>query len=146
MDKQQAKSIFGGEPTDYGEYSQIFTSHIVSELSVGNKYSNQDSIEEQQEKSKEQNYEVEKILPNVAVNYRQKVDQVVTATVPGDFSLHAGDLLWCDVPEDSTKNTLRRSPKNSGIYMILELCHHITPEHTYTALILARDTFGLKTS
>jgi len=43
----------------------------------------------------------------------------------------------------SSKTTLKESPLDSGIYMILELCHYISPTKTYTGLVLVRDSFGV---
>ena len=45
--------------------------------------------------------------------------------IEADLSLHAGDLIFCDFPELSTKKTLRESrDRSSGIYMIADLCHY----------------------
>ncbi len=68
--------------------------------------------------------------------------------IAGDFSLRAGDLIYCDFPELSTdkKSNTNKNKENAtgGIYMIASLCHRITPRETYTSLTLVRDTFGRK--
>ena len=64
--------------------------------------------------------------------------------IPADFSLHAGDLVHCDFPEISTKKTLQESQKDSGIYMIADLCHYGDKSQSYTGLHLVRDSFGIK--
>ena len=142
--KDADKVIAGSEIPTYGEYSDMVTSFVLSDVSVGNAWANDDSIEKQQEKSKEENYSVSEVIPQAMQNYRQKVDKIAEAVIPGDFSLHAGDIIWCEVPEDSTKETARRSGRDSGIYMILELCHKITTTTTTTHLLLGRDSFGVR--
>lgn len=142
--KDADKVIAGSEIPTYGEYSDMITSFVLTDLSIGNAWDNNDTIEKQQEKSKDQNYNIAEVIPQAMQNYRQKVDKIAEAIIPGDFSLHAGDIIWCDVPEDSTKNISQRSDRDSGIYMILELCHKITTTTTTTHLLLGRDSFGVR--
>ena len=67
----------------------------------------------------------------------------LTVTIPGDFSLHAGDSIFIDAPElkKDTKND-DVDKENGGLYIIRDLCHYITPKETYTKIILVRDSFG----
>lgn len=54
------------------------------------------SIKEQIEKTNQENYVVEEILQQSKQNYRQKFNMSVDIIIPADFSLHAGDLVYCD--------------------------------------------------
>ena len=107
-------------------------------------YGTGDPIKQQLDKSKEENFNVSETIAQAMQNYRQRLNFMYEAIIPGDFSLHAGDIIQCDVPELSDKTTPVRSPKDSGIYMILELCHYISPTKTYTGLVLVKDSFGVK--
>ena len=64
--------------------------------------------------------------------------------IDADFSLHAGDLVEIEIPQISTKKTKVRSAKDSGIYMIADLCHYCDQTQTYTGLNLVRDSYGVK--
>ena len=64
--------------------------------------------------------------------------------IAGDFSLRAGDLIYCEFPQLSTEPNTRPNKKSGGLYMISSLCHNLTPRETYTSLTLVRDTFGRK--
>jgi len=53
--------------------------------------------------------------------------------------------MHCDFPEVSSKRNTEVSQKMSGIYMIVDLCHYISPTGpTYTRLNLVRDSIGRK--
>jgi hypothetical protein len=134
----------GKEPPNYGEYFQKPSSYFAMPESIGNAYVNPSEINNLLEKSKDQNFNVMQTIPQATQNYRQRLNFMYEAIIPGDFSLHAGDIIQCDVPELSDKTTPVRSPKDSGIYMILELCHYISPTQTYTGLVLVKDSFGVK--
>ena len=64
--------------------------------------------------------------------------------IAGDFSLRAGDMIYCEFPQLSTDPNTQPNKKSGGLYMIASLCHNITPRDTYTSLTLVRDTFGRK--
>ena len=68
----------------------------------------------------------------------------INIMIAGDFSLRAGDLIYCEFPQLSTEPNTRPNKKSGGLYMISSLCHSITPKDTYTSLTLVRDTFGIK--
>ena len=78
-------------------------------------------------------------------NYRQKFSSSLNIVIDADLSLSAGDLVFCKFPETSQKKSQSRSPKDSGIYMIADLCHYSTPTQAFTGLNLVRDSYGVKT-
>ena len=101
--------------------------------------------QEQLEKSKDENYK-----PGVVLNQGiQRMNQVfaleVTITIPGDFSLHAGDAVYVDAPElkENNKN-LGVNKQTGGNYIIADVCHYMSAKHTLTKLNLVRDSFGRK--
>ena len=138
------KVLAGLDLPDYTEYTKQPTNFFASPKSIGMAYGTGDSVEQQLKKSKEENFNVSETIGQSIQNYRQRLNFMTEIKIPADFSLHAGDIIQCDLPELSTKDTPIRSPKDSGIYMILELCHYISPTQTYTGLSLVRDSFGVK--
>ena len=77
-------------------------------------------------------------------NYRQKFSISLNIVIDADLSLSAGDLVFCKFPETSQKPTVTGSTKDSGIYMIADLCHYSTPTQAFTGLNLVRDSYGVK--
>jgi len=101
------------------------------------------STEQQIEKSKEENFKVSEICNQAIMRYNQMFLSKIKVTIPGDFSLHAGDAVFFDAPSP------QRDVKNDevdrqigGLYIIAALCHYITRKETYTNLVLVRDSFG----
>lgn len=99
------------------------------------------NVNQQISKSKEENFEYKNILNQAIMRYNQLYSIKTTITIPGDFSLHAGDAIFIDAPELSTE-TKNVSKENGGLYIIADLCHYISPKETYTKLNLVRDSFG----
>ena len=105
-----------------------------------------DKQEQLGDKSKELNFDSASILNQSIMRYNQMFFQKVTITIPGDFSLHAGDAIRIDTVEH--KETENQScgddvdKKNGGKYIISTLCHYLTPDNTYTKLVLIRDSVG----
>ena len=77
-------------------------------------------------------------------NYRQKFSISLNIVIDADLSLCAGDLVFCKFPETSQKPSVTGSTKDSGIYMIADLCHYSTPTQAFTGLNLVRDSYGVK--
>ena len=77
------------------------------------------------------------------MRYNQLYSQKTTITIPGDFSLHAGDVIFVDAPqlETETKND-EVNKESGGLYIISDLCHYISVNETYTKMNLVRDSFG----
>ena len=65
--------------------------------------------------------------------------------IDADLSLHAGDLIYCEFEEMTTKKTQTGSKRrDSGIYMIADLCHYGEVGNSFTGLHLVRDAYGVK--
>lgn len=97
---------------------------------------------EQINKSKQPNFDSKNILNQATMRYNQLFTIKVSCTIPGDFSLHAGDLIRVDNPELSSETSKDNSKEFGGIYMIANLCHKITTSSTFTRLDLVRDSYG----
>ena len=97
------------------------------------------------EDTTELNYDVEAIFQQTHQNYRQKMNVVMEIVIEVDLSLHAGDLVYCEFEEMTTKKTQTGSKRrDSGIYMIADLCHYGDATRAFTGLILVRDGYGVK--
>lgn len=102
------------------------------------------TTQQQISKSKDLNLETQKVLNQAIRRYNQLFASMETITIAADFSLHAGDKIFIDVPglrpdrDDSVDDHI------GGSYIIAELCHYISSTKTYTKLSLIRDSFGRK--
>ena len=98
---------------------------------------------QQLDKKDEQNFEYKDILNQSIMRYNQFFSSTANVTIPGDFSLHAGEMVYLDVPQLEEKKAENVSKQNSGLYIIAGLTHYIhVTEGTFTKLSLARDSFG----
>ena len=105
----------------------------------------QQTAEKQVEETAELNYDVHNIFQQAHQNYRQKMNVFTEVTIEADLSLHAGDLIYCEFEEMTTKKTQTGSKhRDSGIYMIADLCHYGDTTKAFTGLNLVRDAFGVK--
>ena len=104
--------------------------------------------QQQLEKSQELSFDSGSILNQSIMRYNQMFNSKVTVTIPGDFSLHAGDAVWIDtVAHSPSKNKACEDEvdkKDGGQYVIATLCHYLTTDETYTKLVLFRDSVGRK--
>ena len=113
---------------------------------VGQTVVGMDSLKDQLEKFDKINYNVEDIISQANQNYRQKMSVSAEIVIAADFSLNAGDLIYCEFPELSTKvTTIGSRTRKSGIYMIADLCHYGDRGNAFTGLHLVRDSYGVKT-
>jgi len=101
------------------------------------------SSKQQIEKSKDPNFRPELITNQAIMRYNQLYASEIEITVPGDFSLHAGDAIYFDAPsaqKDTKNDDIDR--QIGGLYIISALCHLVNSQGTYTKLNLVRDSFG----
>lgn len=102
--------------------------------------------EEQEKESKESNFNIDEIVRQASNRVNQLFTTQMTVIIAMDFGLHVGDLIQCDFPEVSSKQTKEVSDNKSGIYMIMDLAHRITKNSNYTSLLLVRDSVYRKSS
>ena len=101
--------------------------------------------EQQIEKSEEINIDYSNIVNQAQMRYNQLFTIKKSITIPGDFSLNAGDAIFLDIPETSEdKMNQKTDPATGGLYIIADLCHFISPERCLTKLNLIRDSYGRK--
>ena len=116
-----------------------FVLSTTGQLNVG-------KTEEQLEESKNENLKVKEIVNQSIMRYNQLFASQITITIPGEFSLHAGDTVFLDIPQISESENKACgddvNEEDGGLYIIADLCHYITAKETYTKLNLIRDSFG----
>ncbi len=100
--------------------------------------------DEQVQGNEKPNFEASVTLNQSIRRYNQMFTGMMEITIAGDFSLHAGDVIFVDVPsiKSQTDDTVNR--QSGGLYIIADLCHLVTSDGTWTKLNLARDSFGRK--
>ena len=89
----------------------------------------------------EPNYKSTQSLVQSVMRYNQLQTIQTSIVIAGDYSIKAGDLVKCDFQKldgDSSKEINRQS---SGIYMVANVCHKITPDESITSLGLIRDSY-----
>ena len=105
----------------------------------------QQTIEKQVEERPELNFDVLTTFQQAHQNFRQKMNVFTEIVIEADLSLHAGDLIYCEFEEMTTKKTSTGSKKrDSGIYMIADLCHYSDSSKSFTGLNIVRDGYGVK--
>jgi len=100
--------------------------------------------QEQVKKNDRKNFEAAITLNQAIRRYNQMFSAMMEITIPGDFSLHAGDVIYVDIPAVKAEKDDSINKQSGGLYIIADLCHLVTPDGTWTKLNLARDSFGRK--
>ena len=95
------------------------------------------------EKQKD-NFDVKNTASQSIMRYSQLFTVKTEITIPGDFTIKAGDIIQCDFPDLSGSEVKDVNPETKGIYMVASVCHRITPTSSNTSLSLVRDSFGGK--
>ena len=96
---------------------------------------------EQVKKHEEETFEVEAILNQAARRYNQMMLGAVKIDIAPNFSLHAGDCVFIDVPDTGGGSTDKFV---SGKYLIATCKHAIRAGKGVTKLLLIRDSVGRK--
>jgi hypothetical protein len=140
---QDKSAVRAGEATPTIPEELRGPSRITSSIQdIGNNISG--NISDQIRNSKNPNFDVKEILNQSFMRYNQLFAIQMSITIFADLSLHAGDVIECYFPEVSSKITKLVSAKESGKYLICDLCHYVSPEGpNYTKLNLIRDSYGI---
>ena len=103
---------------------------------------------EQVEKKEDKNAKPGETLNQSIMRLNQMNTMKISMTLPGDFTLHAGDAVKVDSPQLSAARQSRKRQKvddqTGGLYIIRDLCHYMTKDVTYTKVNVVRDSFGKK--
>jgi hypothetical protein len=102
------------------------------------------NTQEQIKGSTKPNFEAVRTLNQSIRRYNQLFSGMMEITIAGDFSLHAGDVIFVDIFSVSAEKDDTLNRESGGLYIIADLCHFLDADATYTKLNLARDSFGRK--
>ena len=89
-------------------------------------------------------FDIKDTMSQSIMRYNQLFTVKTDMTIPGDFTIKAGDLVECSFPELSGDESKDINSETKGIYMVASVCHRITPNSSTTSLSLVRDSFGGK--
>ena len=95
-------------------------------------------------KSGEENFKGADIENQAVMRYNQFFSSQADIVIPGNFALHAGDMIHLDVPGLSDNRTETPDDQDGGLYIITDICHTITAKSTFTRCNLSRDSIGRK--
>ena len=98
------------------------------------------SLGEQLTRSKVQDFDMEAILRQSQQRYNQLFTFKLTITVAGNFSLRAGQTVKIEFPQQEWNTNVGNSKLKGGKYLIVDVCHLLTTEVTYTKLNLVRES------
>ena len=131
--------IFSEEQADTQFSKTSFQLASTGQLNVG-------PIADQLQMSKQINFDSAGIFNQAKMRYNQLFASQITIVIPGDFSLHAGDSVYMDIPQVGTPENKACgddvNKRTGGRYLISDMCHYITATDTYSKLVLIRDSFG----
>lgn len=127
---KRINSIFTENPSRYFTYIK----------DIGTQPEGSD-LKKQLEKVDEQNLELTDTVSQSTMRYQQAFSIQLSITIGGNMSVNAGDMVYIEIPEVSAGNTPKGEKTNSGLYMVSELCHKLTPSKMATKLILVRDSY-----
>ena len=99
---------------------------------------------QQVDKSAEENFKGSDIENQAVMRYNQFFSSQADIVIPGNFALHAGDMIHLDVPGLSDNRTETPDDQDGGLYIITDICHTITAKSTFTRCNLSRDSIGRK--
>ena len=106
----------------------------------------QGQLGENGKNAKKENANPAKTLNQAIMRLNQLNLSKISITIPGDFTLHAGDMVFVDSPmleagEPTDKQT-KVDSQSGGLYIIRDLCHYMTALETYTQINVVRDSMG----
>ena len=102
------------------------------------------ATEEQIKENQKDNFKSAQTLNQAIRRYNQLFSSMMEITIAGDFSLHAGDVIFVDIFSVKGEKDDTVNKESGGLYIIADLCHYVDSAGTYTKLNLARDSFGRK--
>lgn len=128
-----------------GEHLQLSekTTRVLSTVRDTGIQASGPALEEQLKNSEEQTFNVDEVPQIATKRYYQSRMYTVNIKTYGDFGIFPGDVVYCDFPEISSKQTRKNfSRKRSGKYLVADVAHLIAPEGCYTKLNIIRDSIA----
>ena len=121
-----------------------FMSFVTDNGVMPSGITSQDQLNNWSDGKTKDNYDFKNAASQSIMRYSQLFTVKTEITIPGDFTIKAGDIIKCDFPDLSGSEVKGVNPETKGIYMVASVCHRITPTSSNTSLTLVRDSFGEK--
>ena len=131
-------------PDEFRQSPTRFMSFVLDTGVMPSGITSQDQLDTWSSEKAKDNFDVKETMVQSVMRYNQLFTVKTEITIPGDFSIKAGDLVQCDFPDLSGNESKDVNPETKGIYMVASVCHRITPSSSNTSLSLVRDSFGGK--
>ena len=129
---------------NFGDKSSRIMTRILDVGTLPAGKSTEDELETWKSDPSNPTYNAPKTMVQSIMRYNQLFAIKINITIEADFTLKAGDLVYCDFPEVNTSKNANYNLASGGIYMISSLCHRLTSDQSSTSLTLVRDSFGRK--
>ncbi len=102
------------------------------------------SVEEQVDQATEPNLKLDEVILQSAMTYNKLFSLDITIAVPGDYTIRAGSIVHADFPQKDAKMEKGDDfdKELSGLYIVADVCTHLTQKHTVTKMRLVRDSYG----
>ena len=140
--KNAGKSVLGWVDEGFRKYPSRYMTHVLDVGSLPAGKSTKDQLKEWKDNPSRPTYDAPNSMVQAMMRYNQLYTIQTNVMIAGDFSLRAGDLIYCDFPTLTVDHNKDVNKETGGIYMIASLCHRLTRGDCYTSLTLVRDTFG----
>ena len=148
INKQKKETAIAGNKFNFvaKEFTQTPSRYMFHVLDVGVN-SDGKNTEEQLKNTKnnptEPNFDAANTMVQSIMRYNQLFTIKIDVVIAGNFSVKAGDLVYCGFPKMEGSNTKDINEESSGFYMVSSVCHRITPSDTYSSMSLVRDSYGI---
>ena len=131
-------------PDEFRQSPTRFMSFITDNGVMPSGIDSQEQLNTWSSEKTKDNYDFKNTASQSIMRYSQLFTVKTEITVPGDFTIKAGDIIKCDFPDLSGSEVKDVNPETQGTYMVASVCHRITPTSSNTSLSLVRDSFGDK--
>ena len=131
-------------PDEFRQSPTRFMSFITDNGVMPSGIDSQEQLNTWSSEKTKDNYDFKNTASQSIMRYSQLFTVKTEITIPGDFTIKAGDVIQCDFPDLSGSEVKGVNPETKGIYMVASVCHRITPTSSSTSLSLVRDSFGDK--
>ncbi len=131
-------------PKEFTDSPSRLMTHVLDVGTLPKGKTMEAQLEDTKDKKEKPNFDAHNSMVQSIMRYNQMFTIKTEITIPGDFTLKAGDLVQCDFPELYGAKSSDINPESEGLYMIAHLCHRITPDSTLTSLSLVRDSYGTR--
>ena len=116
---------------------------VLKDMGVNPKGTGDEQLDNfKNEEEQKENYKVEQTQVQTIMRYNQIFTVKTKITIPGDFTIKAGDIIECTFPQIKSERVKEENKQSGGKYMVASVCHYLSNENTITSMELVRDSFG----